>query len=166
MDKFEYMVQAYEYEERIFGEEDLEEFQGLSLKIQSPKGRACLGLLQQERQVHFLKQKRRIPVVFFIGTFFSSHWPQVLIIVQVPTELARRHNTLSLYQKFGFQHISWDDVLRENSDDLTYLYAKFVKDCLKEKVEGPRQLRASLLEKEISEGIGEGKKWSLVHGFP
>ena len=70
-----------------------------------------------------------------------------------------------LCQKFGFQHISLDDVLREKSDDLTYPHAKFVKDCL-EKVEVPTELKISLLERKINEGIGEGKKWSLVHGFP
>jgi hypothetical protein len=59
-----------------------------------------------------------------------------------------------------------DDVLREKSDDQTYLHAEFVKDCLKEKVDVPRDLTISLLERKINEGIGEGKKWSLVHGFP
>ena len=70
MDKFECMVQAYEYEQRTFGEKDLEEFQGLSSKIRSPEGKAWLELLQQERQAHSLKRKRRIPVIFFIGTIF------------------------------------------------------------------------------------------------
>jgi len=70
MDKFEYMVQAHEYEQRTFGEEDLKEFQGLSSKISSPEGIAWSELLQQERQAHFLKRKRRIPVIFFIGISF------------------------------------------------------------------------------------------------
>lgn len=43
------MVQAYEYEQRTFGEKDLEEFQGLSSKISSPEGKAWLELLQRER---------------------------------------------------------------------------------------------------------------------
>jgi len=41
-----------------------------------------------------------------------------------------------------------------------------VKDYLKEKIDLPRELRISLLERKINEGIEEGKKWSLVHGFP
>jgi putative hydrolases of HD superfamily len=45
MDKFECMVQAYEYEQRTFGEENLEEFQGLSSKISSPEGKVWLELL-------------------------------------------------------------------------------------------------------------------------
>ena len=49
MDKFECMVQAYEYEQRTFGEKDLEEFQGLSSKISSPEGKAWSELLQRER---------------------------------------------------------------------------------------------------------------------
>jgi hypothetical protein len=37
MDKFECLVQAHEYEQRTFGEKDLDEFQGLSAKIHSKK---------------------------------------------------------------------------------------------------------------------------------
>lgn len=71
-----------------------------------------------------------------------------------------------LCQKFRFQHISLDDVLREKSNDQTYPHAEFIKDCLKEKVDIPKELTISLLERRINEGIEEGKKWSLVHGFP
>jgi len=63
-----------------------------------------------------------------------------------------------LCQKFGFQHISLDNVLREKSDDLTYPHAKFVQDCLEEKVEVPTELKISLLERKINEGMEEGKK--------
>ena len=71
-----------------------------------------------------------------------------------------------LCQKFGFQHVSVEDVLREKSNDPTYLHAEFLKDCLKEKVDAPRELIINLLERKINEGLQEGKKWSLVHGFP
>lgn len=71
-----------------------------------------------------------------------------------------------LCQKFGFQHIFLDNVLREKSDDHTYPHADFVKQCLEEKVDVPRELTISLLEREVNKGIEEGKKWSLVHGFP
>jgi adenylate kinase family enzyme len=71
-----------------------------------------------------------------------------------------------LCQKLGFQHISLDDVLREKSDDPTYPHAEFVKDCLEEKVDVPKELTISLLERKINEEIEEGKKWSLVRGFP
>lgn len=37
MDKFECLTQAHEYEQRTFGEKDLDEFQGLKAKLQSPK---------------------------------------------------------------------------------------------------------------------------------
>ena len=71
-----------------------------------------------------------------------------------------------LCQKFGFQHVYLEDVLREKSNDQTYLHAEFLKDCLEENVDVPRELRINLLERKISEGLVEGKKWSLVHGFP
>ena len=65
--------------------------------------------------------------------------------------------------RVGFQHISLEDVLREKSDDQTYLHAEFVKDCLNDV---SRELIISLLERKINEGIEGGKKWSIVHGFP
>ena len=71
-----------------------------------------------------------------------------------------------LCQKFGFQHISLDDVLHEKSHDQTYLHAEFVKDCLEEEVDVPRELAISSLQSKINEGIDEGKKGSLVRGFP
>jgi len=71
-----------------------------------------------------------------------------------------------LCRKLEFQYISLDDILREMSDDPTYPHAEFVKSCLEEKVDVPRELSISLLERKINEGIEEGKTWSLVHGFP
>jgi len=41
-----------------------------------------------------------------------------------------------------------------------------VQDCLEEKVEVLTELKISLLERKINEGMEEGKKWSLVHGLP
>ena len=40
-----------------------------------------------------------------------------------------------------------------------------MKDCLEEEVDVLRELAIKLLERKINEGIKEGKKWSLVHGF-
>lgn len=37
MDKLECLIQAHEYEQKTFGEKDLEEFQGLSQKLSSPE---------------------------------------------------------------------------------------------------------------------------------
>jgi hypothetical protein len=59
-----------------------------------------------------------------------------------------------------------DDIVREKSDDQTYLHAEFLRDCLTEKVDVPTDLAIGLLEGKINEGIVEGKKWSLVLGFP
>ena len=70
MDKFEYMIQAHEYEQRTFWEKNLEEFQGLFKTIDSPEGKGWLAFLQQERQAHFSKRKRRTPVIFFVGVSY------------------------------------------------------------------------------------------------
>ena len=67
MDKFECLIQAHEYEQRIYGEKDLEEFQGLSTKIQSPEGKAWLELLKYERSAHLSKRKQLFPIIFVFG---------------------------------------------------------------------------------------------------
>ena len=66
----------------------------------------------------------------------------------------------------GLQYIFVDDVLREKSNDQTYPHAEFVKDCLKEEVDVPSDLKVSLLKRKINRGVEEGSKWSIVHGFP
>ena len=111
MGKFECIVQAHEYDQRTSGEKDLEEFQGLSSEISSPEGKAWLELLQQERQAHFSKRKRRIPVIFFIGTAFQCHWPPGTDCNQGPSEICKTQCAL-LCQKFDFQHIALNDDLR------------------------------------------------------
>ncbi len=166
MDKFECMVQALEYEQSTYGEENLEEFQGLSSKIGSPKGKEWLALLQQERRAHLLRRRRRTPVIFVIGISHQSHWPQILTAAPGASGVGKKTQCTLLSQKFGFQHIALNDVLREKSDDQSYLHAEFLKGCLREKANVPTDLAISLLEGKINEGIEEGKKWSLVHGFP
>lgn len=71
-----------------------------------------------------------------------------------------------LCRKFGFQKLAVNDVLYEKSNDQTYPHSKFLKDCLDEQVDVPKELAIDLLEKEINEGLNEGKKWTLVCGFP
>ena len=67
MDKFECLLQAHEYEQATFGEKDLEEFQGLSSKLNSSEGKRWMKLLQQEREAHFAKRSQRTPVIFVTG---------------------------------------------------------------------------------------------------
>lgn len=75
MDKFECLIQAHEYEQKTFGEKDLEEFQRLSLKLNSSEGIAWSNLLQDERKAHLLKRERRIPLIIFIGISHHSVRP-------------------------------------------------------------------------------------------
>ena len=83
-----------------------------------------------------------------------------------PSGIDKKLQYALLCQEFESQHISLDDLLREKSDDQTYPHAEFVKNCLEEKVDVPRELKINLLDRKIHQGIEEGKKWSLVHGFP
>ena len=44
------------------------------------------------------------------------------------------------------------------SNNQIYLYAEFVKDCLKEKVDVLTKLAINLLKKKINKGIEKGKR--------
>lgn len=81
MDKFECMVQAHEYKQRTYGEQNLEEFQGQVKYIKSEEGKELLELLQQEREDHFQKRKHQTPVIFIIGIYNSliGLWKMALI---------------------------------------------------------------------------------------
>lgn len=67
MDKFECLVQAYEYEQSTFGQKDLEEFQGLRKKIHSEVASEWAELLSQERQNHLVRRQHRWPIIFVMG---------------------------------------------------------------------------------------------------
>lgn len=79
-----------------------------------------------------LQAKRRIPIIFFIGTvLLVSLAPDADCDTGAPG-IGKKTESALLCQEFGFQHISLDDILREKSDDQTYPHAEFVKDCLAE----------------------------------
>ena len=113
----------------------------------------------------FLKARTANPRYF-------RHWYIILVLLKpvancntgAPGTGKKTQCTL-LCENIGYQHVVMGDVLREKSDDQTYPHAKFVKDCLKEKVNVPKELMIGLLEGKINQGMEEGK-WSLVHEFP
>ncbi|KAL8698048.1 MAG: hypothetical protein Q9201_006784 [Fulgogasparrea decipioides] len=148
LDKLECLIQAHEYEQRTYGEKDLDEFQGLSSKIRSTQGKEWLDLLQQERSAHLSKRKRQLPVIFVTGDI-SVYETQCAL----------------LSDEFDFQHISFKHILIKESEDQSCRDAKFLRDCLTEKADIPVSLVISILERKIEEGIEE-RGWSLVYGFP
>lgn len=83
-----------------------------------------------------------------------------------PPEISKKTQSALLCQELEFQHVFLDVVLHEMFNDQTYPHAEFVKDCLRKNVDISRELKINLFERKINEGIKEGKKWSLVHGFP
>ena len=163
MDKFECLIQAHEYEQRTYGEKDLDEFQGLSSKISSPEGIAWLELLQQERSAHLSKRQRRIPVIFVLGTACLSQLSSMLTRKGDLNVCEKQCARVS--EEYGFQHISLEQVLVEKSKEQSYRYAGFLTNCLQDEVDIPVDLAVSLLESKIEEGIKE-QGWSLVCGLP
>ncbi|KAK4119955.1 hypothetical protein N657DRAFT_580845 [Parathielavia appendiculata] len=150
MDKFECLTQAYEYEQRTYGEKDLQEFQGLAPKIQSPEGREWLSLLQAERKAHFGKRNRRVPVIFAPGL------PSVL---DDPVQQAFAADEAWL------QCLFWESAIRERSEDPTFLHAKYLKHCLEQGLPVPTDLVVNILDMKIEEGARQDR-WTLICGFP
>ncbi|KAL9591379.1 MAG: hypothetical protein Q9179_007782, partial [Wetmoreana sp. 5 TL-2023] len=163
LDKLECLIQAHEYEQRTYGEKDLDEFQGLSSKIRSTQGKEWLDLLQQERSAHLSKRKRQLPVIFVTGIACSSGLSLILTCAGDISVYETQCALLS--DEFDFQHISFKHILIKESEDQSCRDAKFLRDCLTEKADIPVSLVISILERKIEEGIEE-RGWSLVYGFP
>ncbi|KAK3291068.1 uncharacterized protein B0H64DRAFT_331254 [Chaetomium fimeti] len=125
MDKFECLVQAYEYEQQTYGEKDLDEFQGLASKIHSPEGREWLKLLQTEREAHFRKRDRRLPVVFAPG---------------LPSVPDARVQQAFAADKAWLQCLFLESAVRERSKDPTFLHAEYLKSCLEEGLPVPTDM--------------------------
>ncbi|KAI3339073.1 hypothetical protein F4824DRAFT_458072 [Ustulina deusta] len=144
VDKLDCIMQAQEYEGRTEGENLFDEFQGLSSKISSAKGKQWLEMLQRERLVQ--NQKRRQNIIFIIGD-----------------EMLVKSSYALLAEKFPFQRISLQDILREKSVDLTYHLSQYLRDCLAQDNPVPVQLSVGILEEKL---IGMDEEWCLVEGFP
>lgn len=67
MDKFECLVQAFEYEQGVDNPEEMAEFQGLRKKLTSDQAIAWSQLLSQERNSWFSSRQRRWPLIFVTG---------------------------------------------------------------------------------------------------
>ena len=75
IDKFECLIQAFQYEQRTYGmEKGLEEFQGLCSRVSFPDIVKWLGVLQKERVQHFSNRKRRLPLIFVTGESWVVDW--------------------------------------------------------------------------------------------
>lgn len=70
MDKFECLLQAHEYEQRTYGEKNLDEFQGQVAKIHSQEGKRWMKVYQRERNAHLARRKHRVPIIFLAGLCF------------------------------------------------------------------------------------------------
>lgn len=68
VDKMDCMIEAFDIERKTCGDKGLEEFfRNLTPKIKSEKGKEWLRLLSEQRQAHFARLKKRVPVIFVIS---------------------------------------------------------------------------------------------------
>ncbi|TAQ88919.1 hypothetical protein B7494_g2755 [Chlorociboria aeruginascens] len=110
------------------------------------------GLLREEREAHLQRRTQRLPVIFVIGTLARAVCCSELTITG-DTETPQLCSFL--YTRFGFQHISVREVLREMSHDENFLHAEVLRDCLDEGIDVPVYLVTSLLERRIRDAKGE-----------
>jgi len=73
-------------------------------------------------------------------------------------EIDKKIQYVFLYQIFEFQHIFINNILRKKSDNQSYLYAEFVKNCFKKKIDISRKLKINLFEKKINKKIEKNRK--------
>ncbi|KAJ6019512.1 hypothetical protein N7522_001579 [Penicillium canescens] len=147
MDKFECLVQAHEYEQRTFGEKDLNEFQGLSAKIHSDEAREWAKFLSREREDHLAKREKPLPIIFITGDPMAC-------------EMVASY----VSEKLSLSHISVNKMLTEKAQDPEYRHHGILERCLERRFEVPASLIVELLENEIK-AVG-GRSWAIISGFP
>ncbi|KAJ6189759.1 hypothetical protein N7519_004667 [Penicillium mononematosum] len=147
MDKFECLVQAHEYEQETFGKKDFGEFQGQLKEIHSKEAKKWAESLSREREDHFAKRQKRLPIIFITGD-------------PVACDNIASHVTGEL----SLPHISMNETLHEKAQDLEYRHHGIIKNCLDKRIEVPASLVVEVLENKIK-AIGE-QSWGIVSGFP
>ncbi|KAF7538000.1 hypothetical protein G7Z17_g12734 [Cylindrodendrum hubeiense] len=149
-DKLECLFQAAEYEAQTYGEKPgLEEFQSVKRHIRSQQNTALSDLLTRKREVDSAKRKRRLPLIFITGDY----------------ELGSAYCD-AFVQKNGYQHTSLHKLLKEKSEDETYIHSALLKQLFAAGFHPPKDLTVKLLEDKLEEDRNRGVKCSLVSGFP
>lgn len=165
MDKFECMMQASEYE-RMSGK-NLEGFQKQERKITSFQGRELVEALWQERTQYQARAAQPLWVAFIIGGS-RAHLHIGLrvdsdpgrIPPQLQSELRR------LCESLCVEHISMRETLQSKGEDSSYFHAEFVKNCFRQNIDVPSDLKASLLGQIMDACTASGAKGFLIDGFP
>lgn len=168
MDKFECLLQAYEYEQWTYGEKNLEEFQGQVAKIHSWEGKRWVEVYQRERNAHLARRKHRIPITFLTGLFSprqTNVLNKCLLLREIGDSNATNKVSEYLSKQFAITHISVDGILHEKAKDQSYSHPKIIQLCINEQLSVPLSLLVGLLEAEI-ENFQQEKKTILISGFP
>lgn len=160
MDKFECLTQAFGYEQRTFGEKQgLEEFQGLTSKINTPEALGWLKDLQEERAAHFDKRQRRLPVIFVTGMSIDT-----CVIPASHDDIgdltASKAVSARLAEDFGLSSVCVRDVLLDASRDQSCSHAHFIQESLQHHCDIPAGLVISLLEPLLTED-----RWIIIQDF-
>ena len=131
MDKFDCLVQAHEYEQRTYGLKDLTEFQGQSGKIHSAEAKEWVAQLQQERDDHLDKRKKRLPIIFVTAV---SSTEDVDACESVSDHVSKA---------LKLPHISVKEILHKKAADQSYSHSQFIQSCLARDLDVPMGLVVS-----------------------
>ena len=70
-----------------------------------------------------------------------------------------------LVQGLGFQHLSVEDLLSEETQQLDSLFATFISESIQSSVVIPAQLTANLLKAKMGASKAQGKRRFLIDGY-
>lgn len=165
-DKFECLVQAFEYERDVFGcELGLEEFQGLAKKCLSPAIASWAQSLNTLRQRHIARPHAKF--VFIFGLWDAEIQSESVQGLTSCYELGQQELKLDLGKlalKYSVEHIDVAQVVRSKSLDDTYPHSQVLKDYIAAGIDIPSSLSISLLESCIE--ATPASRPFLVSGFP
>lgn len=150
IDAFECLVQAEEYEERARTDHRLGDVLSLESRISTKDLSRWSKLLAEERNAISSKKSTDTLIVFVIGG------PGV----GKGTQCSR------LAADLGFEHISVGDLLREESQRPSSVYADFINKSIKESVIIPAQLTCDLVKLKMNAAKDKGIQHFLIDGFP
>lgn len=159
MDKLECLIQAHEYEQKTFGEKDLNEFQGLKSKIILPEAKEWVELLEKERTAHLCHRQKRLSVIFITGM------PSDTLLYSMLTDIGNPSHGLcaQLCEELGLGSLCVQNLLREASEDQAFPHQAFIQNGLAHNYEIPPGLVVSLLQSRLS--MRSEDVWTIVHGL-
>lgn len=164
MDKLECLTQAFEYEQRTFGEKNLEEFQGLNAKIYSEEASKWAKSLSQQRQIHRTRRERQLPIIFIMGRCLLKRERYRSDLNTLGDSAVSEKVAEDVSLRLELPHISVNKIVSGRAKDHKFLHHGIIQTCLDRGFDLPAGLVVDLIECEIKR-MGD-RPWTIISGFP